>query len=68
MQIRLFFFGGGGGAGPGLVNKTTFDFDDDMIFVGLTSRENGEFKLHTVKELKPKLSWNQLLWALLLFV
>ena len=55
MQIRLFFLGGGG-TGQVLVNITTFDFDDDMIFVGLTSRENGEFKLHTVKELKPKLS------------
>ena len=40
-----------------LVNIMIFDFDDDMIFVGLISRgANGEFKLHTVKALHPKLS------------
>ena len=38
------------------------------IFVGVISRANGEFKLHTVKALHPKLSWNRLLLSLLLFV
>ena len=40
----------------------------DMIFVGLTSQANGKFKLHTVKALQLKLSWNWFLLSLLLFV
>ena len=44
------------GTGWVLVNIMTFYFDDDMISVGLISRVNGEFKLHTVKALHPKLS------------
>ena len=41
---------------------------EDFFILGLISRANGEFKLHTVKALHPKLSWNQLLLSLLLFV
>ena len=37
----------------------------DMNFVGLISQANGEFKFHAVNR---KLSWNQLLLSLLLFV
>ena len=54
-----FFWGGcvaQGTVGRVLINIMTFDFDDDMIFVGLISRANGEFKLHTVKAPHPKLS------------
>ena len=43
------------GTGQVLVNIMTFDFDVDMIFLGLISQANGEFKLYTVKALHPKL-------------